>query len=174
MSIDAETNGLWGRPFCIGAQLWEGEELLEQVSYRLPDSLVTDSWVKAHVLPNIKSIPVTHTDYDSFLKSFGQWYLKHRGDDVDVLWHMGHVVEAFLFRELVTRKIIGEFEAPYCPIEVSAYLEMANEQADSVSAYATKHNLVVPESVCAAVHNPLFDATQAYQVWLHLVKYTDA
>jgi hypothetical protein len=212
ISIDAETNGLWGKPFAIAAIIYElktvkclyvanhseyvqaelkfirvlnEEELAPQSSgytecrvlrvpkwvetnkfiARLPDSAITDKWVKANVLPALASLPVTHgTTYD-MLADFAAFYMKHK--DADTLWHMGHVVEAYLFRLLVQNRLIGEWDAPYCPIEVSEHLRQAGEKPDNVDAYAKKIGVTTEYG---NTHNPLYDCEVAARVFFHLKK----
>lgn len=49
---------------------------------------------------------------------------------------MGHIVEANLFKELVSSGYIGEWDAPYTPIEVSALLAVCKYDMDSVDKLA--------------------------------------
>jgi hypothetical protein len=98
------------------------------------------------------------------LLEFSQFYLKHK--DATALWHMGHVVEAFLFRELVRLGFIGQFDAPYTPIDVSNDLRIAGEHADSVDKYAAGYDLVISDY--GTTHNPLYDCEVAAKVWFHL------
>lgn len=57
MSIDAETNGLWGKAFAIAAILYDekGKEI-NKVVYRLPNTSVTNEWVKEKVLPTLENV----------------------------------------------------------------------------------------------------------------------
>ena len=223
MTIDAESNGLWGKPFCIGAQIWEEkitcdvkvtgspehgypggmspkretkiiknvdskelydgnilEKLLvtevkilstkkewikiEEITLRIPDSYVSDNWVKENVLPTLRDINITNAGYEEMLEDFSHWYLENK-ENSTALWHMGHIVESFLFREMNRLGYIGDFEAPYTPIEVSEILRQNGFAADSVDNYAKDHNIKVNY---AATHNPLYDAEVAFRVWADL------
>ena len=181
ISIDAETDGLWGNPFAAAAIVYEDEKETDKICLRLPDSFVKNQWVKENVLPTL-NFPVTnHPDgalahlgevkakqaaYEMFLRSFADFYMKHK--DATVIWHMGHVVEAFLFREMVRFGLIGEWDAPYCPIEVSETLRKAGEKPDSVDAYAKKYNLQISDY--GSTHNPLYDCEVTAKVFFHLEK----
>ncbi|MDD2388096.1 MAG: hypothetical protein PHP52_15080, partial [Bacteroidales bacterium] len=70
-TFDAETNGLWGKAFAIGALVYDeqGTEIARFVG-RLPDTEVTDQWVKDNVLPQITDIPVTYQNYEQLLADF--------------------------------------------------------------------------------------------------------
>lgn len=166
MAIDAETNGLWGNAFCIGAQIWEDGNKISEIALRLPDTFVTNNWVKENVLPELINFPITHNNYKEMLADFATWYLENKEDTI-VLWHMGHVVEAWLFREMVTLGLIGEFEAPYCPIEVSETLRLYGYAPDSVDTYAKDYNITAEY---ASTHNPLYYAEIAFKVWEDIVK----
>lgn len=185
MSIDAETDGLWGQPFSLAGILYNSEtgEEVDKICFRLPNEIVTDTWVKENVLQTL-NFPITHghnnfhdqfielegrleKGYKEMLKDFSLWYLKHK-DESEILWHMGHIVESHLFREMHRLGLIGDWDAPYCPIEVSAYLEMAGESSDSVDSYAKKHNLALKDY--GTTHNPLYDCEVAYKVYRHITK----
>jgi len=183
MSIDAETNGLWGKPFAVAVIVYdqEGKEI-DKVCYRLRNEFVTDDWVKEKVLP-VLDFPVTHVnnlfdtqigkkpqmerEYKEMLKDFAEFYLKYKSE-CEVLWHMGQPVEAFLFRELVRLNLIGAFEAPYTPIELSTILDIEGEKADSPDAYVEKYNLEISEY--GSTHNPLYDCEVAAKVYFDIMK----
>lgn len=186
ISIDAETNGLWGQPFAIAAIVYEKTPKMaqitntscaetqvgwkwveiERIALRLPDSFVTEPWVIENVIPTLTGLEPTHQTYESMLGEFAGWYMANQ-KDATVLYHMGHVVEAFLFRELVRLGYIGQWDAPYLPIDVSNDLRLAGEQADSVDEYAKKYNFAIPTG---STHNPLYDCEVAAKVFFHLNK----
>lgn len=184
MSIDAETDGLWGNPFAIAGIIYDSEtgQEIDKICFRLPNEIITSEWVIKNVLPTL-NFPVTHGDnnfhdqfielegrlekgYKEMLKDFSKWYLKYKNES-EVLWHMGHIVESHLFRELYRLRYIEEFDAPYVPIEVSAYLEIAGESADSVDSYAKKYNLDIKDY--GSTHNPLYDCEVSFKVYKHIL-----
>lgn len=174
LSVDAETDGLWGKSFAIAAIVYDTESgnILNKFTARIPDSFVSNQWVKENVLPTLENnFPVTHETREEMLADFAVFYNKYR-EYVPVLWHMGHVVEAQLFRELVELKLIGEWDAPYCPIEVASILEtIGYEKPDSVDSYAKENNLEISDY--GTTHNPLYDCEVAAKVYIAIYQKTN-
>ena len=167
VSIDAETNGLWGNPFAVAAVVYNEEgEQEDAVIFRCPIEGEIDSWVEENVLPEMEGIEETHNSLTEMLASFGEWWMANK-DGATVVWHMGHVVEAYLFRLLVEGGYIGEWDAPYVPVEVAMLLGAAGEAPDSVDKYMEKYGLIEPILV-GGTHNPLYDALVAAEVFFHL------
>lgn len=168
LSVDAETDGLWGAPFAVGAVAYNngGDEIARYAGRsNVPP---TNPWVLENVSPNLNDINVVG-DTDDLLRDFADFYNHMRSQyGVTVLWHMGHVVEAYLFRLLVEKKLIGEWDAPYVPVEVSAYLQMAGYAPDSVDKYLEANNLHLEFD--GKAHNPLDDCIVAYKVWKHITR----
>jgi len=164
ISIDAETDGLWGDPFATAAIVYKNEQESAKFLARLPSSAVKNEWVKENVLPTVDFDP-THSNLKSMLKDFALFYMKHK-KDAAILWHMGHVVEAYLFRLLVQEQLIGEWDAPYCPIEVSEHLRQAGEKPDSVDAYVKKYGIEVSDY--GSTHNPLYDCEAAARAFFNI------
>ena len=166
LSLDAETDGLWGNPFAIGMIIYEVIEgklrKVEETFWRLPNSVVKNDWVISNVLPTL-DFPVTHESYEEMLKDFSEKYMSEK--NATVIWHMGHIVETHLFRELHRLGFIGDWDAPYVPVEVSALLAVVGEKPDSVDAYAEKHSIEKP---AGSTHNPLYDCEVAAKVFEHL------
>lgn len=167
--VDAETDGLWGLPFAVGAVVYNesGVEIARYVGRS--NVQPTNQWVRENVLPNIQDVPDVGGGTDTLLSDFADFYSSMRDQyDVTVLWHMGHVVEAYLFRLLVEKGFIGEWDAPYVPIEVSAYLQQAGYKPDSVDGYMSANGLSAEYD--GATHNPLYDCIASYRVWEHLTR----
>ena len=114
LSLDVETDGLWGKPLAIGLIIYEviEEKLrkIEEISWRLPNSVVKNEWVISNVLPTL-DFPVTNESYEEMLKDFSEKYMSKK--NATVIWHMGHIVESHLFRELHRLGFIGDWDAPY-------------------------------------------------------------
>lgn len=163
MSLDAETDGLWGTPFSIGAILYaqDGEEISHFYGC-LPTDSITDPWTIQNVVPLIGE--ATHDTYESLISDFSEWYIKNK--DTTIVWHMGHIVEAFLFREMHRLGNIGDLDAPYTPIEVSEVLRQKGYSPDSVDNYVTDKNIHVKKY--SGTHNPLYDAEVAFKAFYHL------
>lgn len=167
LSVDAETDGLWGNPFAIAAIAYDENENEVARFVARSSEKVKNEWVEKNVLPQCENIEVVG-NYLELLTAFANFYNSMREQyEVTTLWHMGHVVEEHLFRELVKNKLIGEWDAPFVPIEVSAYLEMSGERPDSVDTYAQKHDVKL-NIEGLSTHNPLYDCEVAYRVYNHI------
>lgn len=168
LSFDAETNGLWGEAFAIGAILLDaqGREAARFLG-RLSDAVVTDEWVRAHVLPALAAVPVTHLTYLDLLRDFATFYLSHR-HAADVIVHIGVPVEARLLLDAHAAGLIADDEAPFPLIDVAGFLAQAGEDPTSVDLYANAH--AVPRGEFdGAPHHPLFDAAATAAVYRHLL-----
>ncbi len=166
-SFDAETNGLWGQAFAIGALVYDeqGNEI-ERFVGRLPDAEVTDAWVKENVLPKIGDIPVTHDNYDALLAAFAEFYKANKAS-ADVVVHMGFIVEVKILRDLHERGLIGDWDAPYPLYDVSGNLQAAGADPTSVDKFAQEHGLSVGEFT-GGTHNPLYDSAATAVVYRYL------
>jgi hypothetical protein len=167
-SFDAETNGLWGKAFAIGALVYD-ESGIETARFvgRLPDTEVTDDWVRENVLPKIGDIPVTHGKYEALLADFAKFYMTNK-QDADVIVHMGFIVEVKILRDLHVAGLIGDWDAPYPLLDVSGNLQQAGEDPTSVDSYVKKYELSVGEFE-GGTHNPLYDSAVAAVVYRHLL-----
>lgn len=131
------------------------------------NEVITDEWATIHVAPYIGEIPIVGT-LEDLLSDFAQFYLSwaKRGD-VDFLWYGGHVVEAYLFRLLRDRGLIGDFDAPYTPIELTAYLMMIGADPSSVEEYLISQGIELPEGV---VDTPIYDCKISYICYRHILR----
>jgi len=166
-SFDAETDGLWGQAFAIAAVVVDTGTgaVIDQFEARLPDSDVKTAWVRQNILP-VLSAPVTHDNYAAMLKTFAEFYHKHRNQCVFVT-HMGYIVESKIIRDMHDLSLIGDFEAPYPLLDVSGNLEQAGYDPTSVEAYA-RANYIESEFKSVA-HDPLYDADITAKVYCHLL-----
>lgn len=154
-AFDAETDGLWGPIFAIGAVvLDETGAVVSQFFGCLPKSVVTVDWVKENVCLHLPDVP-THADYQSLLADFAKFYLANKAG-TDLVVHMGYIVEARLLRDMHEAGLIGDWDGPYPLFDLASDLRTAGFAADSVDGYITAKGLEVP--VSGATHNPLYDA----------------
>ena len=166
LSFDAETNGLWGRAFSIGAILYspEGKELDRFVG-RCPIEGGVNDWVAENVLPQMEGIPVDRVSYAELLQAFMAWRADHKEGATELV-HMGVPVEARLFIDAHDMGIIGDWDGPYPLVDVCTIPEIG----DSVDGYNAKYGISPdPEQFAGGTHNPLYDsaaAAAAYQHWL--------
>ena len=179
LSIDAETNGLYGQIFAIGG-IYKDTISGEEIRYSKRVSIVEDvnPWVAENVLPHVQDIEQLDKTVDddvygvekTLLKDFRDFYLeckKKTGNNFDllVIGHMVCPVEANLFIKMKNYELIGDFEGPFPLHDVASMLLMAGENTTSVDIYVEKHKL---ENTEGSIHNPLFDCEQALKVFIHL------
>lgn len=164
MSVDAESDGLYGPIIAIAAVIYREDGTEIRRFCGKSDVKLSNQWVQENVVPFLGDIPsLGHV----LLDEFADFYNKAREQcDVTVLWHMGYVVEGFLFRTLVEDGCIGEWDAPYTPIEVSSYLAMAGYAPDSVEDYLKVKGIKVESE--GSRHNPIFDCIAAYKAYVEL------
>ena len=168
-SFDAETNGLWGQAFAIGALVYDenGTEIDRFVG-RCPIEGETDKWVAENVLPEMTDIPVTHQNYTELMASFAKFYLANK-QDADVIVHMGVPVESKVLIDMHSAGLIGDWDGPFPLHDVSGNLQQAGEDPTSVDKYVQKHNLSVGQFE-GGTHNPLYDSAAAAVVYHHLAE----
>lgn len=147
-SFDAETNGLWGQAFAIAAVCEDGSKFIG----RCPIEGDVNPWVRDNVLPQMEGIKITHSDYKSLLSDFMKFYLQKK-EDRTILVHMGLPVEAKLFLDAHEMGIIGDWDAPYPLVDISAIPEINT----SVDSYNKNLGIEVPEME-GGTHNPLYDS----------------
>lgn len=183
ISIDCESDGLWGEVFMIGVSVLDmyGNEIENTLfSYKGYENDIKNQWVKDNVIPVITlpepgvhtqegEVPLIHVQPDTrykMLQAFSLVWLSE-WKSLTTIWHMGHVVESGFFKELHDGGYIGDWDAPYTPVEVSAFLKWTGHAPDSVDNYAEKYGLKIEGST----HDPLFDARVAAKVYFHVVQH---
>lgn len=166
LSFDAETNGLWGQAFAIGAILYgsDGQEAASFIG-RCPIKESVDPWVEENVLPQLEGVPVEYSSYEELLRAFMAWRAAHRGGATEIV-HMGVPVEARLFLDAHQMGIIGDWDGPYPLVDVATIPEVG----DSVDSYNAAHG-ISPDAAefAGGTHNPLYDSAAtavAYRHWL--------
>lgn len=182
ISIDCETNGLWGKPYAVAMVVYHNGQPTDTFCLSCPIEGELDAWL----IQNPSLVTVTNsevTTYDEMMRLAAEFYHFHstRNDDGEVveawgnpdhnttpvLYHCGMVVEGGFFRTLREMELIGAFDAPMAPIEVADFLRSAGENPASVDGYIAKHGLA---TAAGEMHNPLYDAIQAATAYLHLIE----
>lgn len=163
-SFDAETNGLWGNAFSIGAVLWENGKETKTWVGRCPIKESLNPWVADNVIPQIQDIKITHDSYEPMLKSFSEFYLKNK-QDADIIVHMGVPVESQVIRDMHRLGFIGDWDAPFPLIDISGNLKQAGFDPTSVDAYNTSHGIAIQGNA----HNPLYDSRAAVKCYYSLM-----
>lgn len=168
LSLDVESNGLWGNPISIGFTIEENGKVIDKKEACCLNNLDNASdWVKDNVIePLLDRKDVTKlSSYKELLKWFADEYMKYK-DTHTVIYHMGHIVESNLFKELINHKFIGEWDAPYTPVEVSVLLQLCGYSPDSVDYLVNKNLISKPDN--SDVHQALYDAEVAGKAYWYL------
>lgn len=160
LSLDAETNGLWGTAFQIAAVLYDHGTVIT-FNGQCPIECEINPWVKDNVLPYVDG--VMYRSYYLLLKDFMEWYKAHK-EDADVIVHVGLPVEARLFIDAHNYGFIGDWDAPFPLIDISAIPEIGT----SVDNYNKKHSIKVPYK--GNIHNALYDSWAALVAYLNTKK----
>lgn len=169
-SVDAESNGLHGQPFAIGAVVVDDDGGEVGFLGRCPVSGPVDPWVAEHVLPVLEGLPETYGTYEALLAGF-HGFLLDEAFELPVVAHVSWPVEARLFADLyrATEEDSDPEDAsvmPYPLHDVASMLWLAGEDPKSVDAYLAKHGLPRPPG---SPHHPLYDARAAERAARHLL-----
>lgn len=158
MSLDVESNGLWGNPISIGFTIEENGKVLRKTEACFIDQNENyDEWITTNVINPLKeNKKVLHlTRYLDLLKWFANEYNQYK-DDYTVVYHQGHIVESNLFKELINNNLIGIWDAPYTPIEMSTILLVNGFKPDSVDNLVEQGLIQKPSE--SQSHQALYDA----------------
>lgn len=169
LSLDAETNGLWGGAFAIGAVIYKDGKEIRTFYGRCPIEGEVNSWVEGNVLPQMVDMPETAKNYVELLKQFADFYLAEK-ENADIIVHMGVPVEAKVFLDMHTLGIIGDWDAPYPLIDIAGNLLQAGFDPTSVDQYNKDHGITVPTPEPGGTHNPLYDSRAAALCYIDLMK----
>lgn len=167
-SYDAETNGLWGQSFSIGAIVTDenGIELSRFVG-RCPIEGSVNTWVADNVLPQMAGIPENYPSYRAMLEGFVAFWMAHKEEVSETVTHMGMIVESKIWRDAHDMGIIGDWDAPYITVDVCSFSQVG----DSVDTYAKEHGIQIdPKNFAGGTHNPLYDAAVALAVLVDVRK----
>jgi DNA polymerase III epsilon subunit-like protein len=164
ISFDAETNGLWGEAFSIAAILYKNGKEEKKFLGRCPINGQVNPFVEKNILPQMKSIAITHNSYSSMLEDFCKFYLAEK-ENAQVIVHMGLPVEARLFIDAHNMGFIGDWDAPYPLIDISVFPQIGT----SVDSYNEKFGISVPD-FDGGTHNPLYDSAAAAEAYIHYLK----
>lgn len=165
-SVDAEVDGLYGRVFAIAVTVREDGQAVARFEGRIPDSAVTDGWVKDNVLPALQDMTVTHSSSDELEEAFWAFWMAQK-EGATVIAHCGSPVESGLFRRCVERKLDErQWNGPYPAIhDVATLLLVIGANQESVDSYNKENGISVPFSGVA--HHPMYDAAAAAVAWEH-------
>jgi hypothetical protein len=160
-SFDAETNGLYGEVWAVGAVLLgaartEAGMFPVTFSGQLDPSVVTDPWTREHVVP-VVDLPRYETRVE-LLDTFWAFWLAHR-TGADCVGDFAAPVEAGLFRACVELDVAGrQWNGPY-PLHELGTLLLARGLDPELDRreFAGRLDLVA--------HDPLADAMAQALCW---------
>jgi hypothetical protein len=150
--FDAESNGLHGEAFAVGAVVLDREgNLLSTFAVRAPDPDPLDPWVREHVMPALATMPVTHATAREMREVFWLWLRGEIALGSLIVADCGWPVETGLLSACVADDAEGRcFRGPYPMHEAATFLEAAG--LDPLGSYASE---LYPE---ARPHHPVDDA----------------
>lgn len=168
LSIDAETNGLYGEAFCLAMIVTEECGLLDQFVARCPIDHPIDPWVRDNVLPAVQGIPETHASYREMLEAGWKFYCRHKAG-ANVIAHVAHPVETKVFRDMVEMDLTSrQWEGPFPLLDVATMLRQQMFDPASVDEFLRRKCLAVPFD--GGTHHPLYDAWAAEVAFRELMK----
>lgn len=128
-SVDAETNGLYGSHWAIGAVVLDEQgETVDQFAGQIdPAVWVDDPWVAENIVP-VVDLPRYDTN-QALLEAFWAFWIEHRESTLAVA-DFGTPVEASLFRQCIQVDDSRTFLGPYPLHELGTALLLAGVDVD--------------------------------------------
>ena len=158
-SVDAETNGLWGQIFAIGACV--GDKIFYE---RCPIDGNVNTFVQENIIPVLKNMPETCANEDELLKKFAQFYMENK-EGANVVTHVGFPVETGLFHKLHEKNFIGDWDAPFPIYDISTMLLMVGENPTEQEEFKQKVGIEVDGNS----HDPLYDARVTARIFQYIL-----
>lgn len=168
-SVDAESLGLYGTPFAVGAVVIEKATEKEVANFygRCPVEILPDyspehsslEWLTKNVIPHLG--PVTHETTNELYNAFWTFYTTWRSQ-CDIVGDCLYPVEANLFMHCVKCGDPSEnrqWKAPYPFHELATKMMLKGK--DPNKTYSRLENEL-------PVHNAIADARQSARLWLWL------
>ena len=160
-SFDAETDGLYGKAWAIGAVVLDEQGVgSARFAGQLRPDVVSDPWVREHIVP-VVDLPL-HKTRENLLDRFWGFWMEHK-DGATCLADFGAPVEAGLFRACVELDPPGRtWEGPYPMHELGTALLLNGIDVDvNRREMAGRDDLVQ--------HDPVDDAIAAALCWRKIV-----
>jgi len=122
LSIDAETDGLYGETFAIGAAVISaGGEVLDTFAGKAEEGRVESAWVRENSLSHLSDLPAFDTR-EQLRDAFWAFYLQWRERCV-IVADVPYPVEAGLLRQCVMKDLPErEFLGPFPLIDLASVL----------------------------------------------------
>lgn len=154
-SVDAESDGLYGDIWAIGAVVWQDGKIVDtfarQVSYE-PE----DEWVLKNIWP---LLDLPKSGKGKMREDFWAFWLKHKEGTI-CLSDFGAPVEAYLFRRCIGDDLAErKWQGPYPMHELGTALYLAGVDPDV-------DRIAFSGITDAVKHNPVDDARVSLACWL--------
>jgi hypothetical protein len=155
LSFDAESNGLHGEVFAVGAVVLRDDGTDAETFFaRCSVPAACDPWVFENVLPALAATPRTHETPRAMRDAFWQWLMARQSESVVVV-DCGWPVEAGLLSACVADDPSRAMKGPY-PLHEAASLLLAAGM-DPMASYAER--VLSPEALRThRTHHPVDDA----------------
>lgn len=156
-SVDAETDGLYGEVWAIGATVLEaGKPIRHRFGAQIDRAVVTDEWTRTNVVP-VVDLP-RFSSREDLLNGFWAFWLTHKSG-ADCIADVGDPVESGLFRACVELDIEARrWEGPYPRHELATALLMAGVDPDVDRRVFCGRSDLVP-------HDPVDDSLASALCW---------
>ena len=149
-SFDAETDGLYGEAFAIGA-VWMDEDgrILEKFAGQCIAPGIASEWVRENCLPHLVRLP-EYPSRAALREAFWQFYMHCREGSV-IIADVPYPVEAQLLRTCVEENLEERcFQGPYPLVDVASMLFARGLDPDTDRQEFSGYT--------GSAHNPLDDA----------------
>lgn len=148
--VDAETDGLMGPVWAIGAVVMNGAGQVEaSFAGQLDTSVVTNEWVQAHVVPYVQDLP-KYQSREELFNAFWEFWMTWKNHTT--AWaDCGHPVESGLFRACAEHNRTRDFQGPFPLHEVATLLWSIGINPDTNRIELSGLQGLIP-------HNPVDDA----------------
>ncbi|MFZ5985762.1 MAG: hypothetical protein ACOYWZ_01370 [Bacillota bacterium] len=162
-SFDAESDGLYGDIFAIGAAVIDSNgNIIDTFSGAAEIEAVSDQWTIQNVVGKLDSLPIFNSRRE-LRDAFWSFWMKYR-EKSTALCDNGIPVEAFLFRQCVGDNLEErKFLAPYPLLDVASLLHLKGIDNDTSRMSLSGYN--------GNPHNPLDDAIASALCWVKLLSY---
>lgn len=156
-SFDAETDGLYGKVWAIGAVVFESSIEVARFEGQISPDELENEWVRESIVPYV-NLPM----FENALllrEAFWNFWMTHKQGAVCIA-DFGSPVESGLFRKCVEDELqTRQWDGPYPLHEVATMLFAANVDPDI-------DRLAFTEMQGMVKHNPVHDAVVSAATWI--------
>lgn len=166
ISLDVETDGLYGDGFAVGAYVFENGREIDRFVGIAEIERIQDPWVLENVVYALKNIPVYSSRLD-LRNNFWNFWTKNK-DQAIIISDYGSPVESYFFRKCIEDDIKNrQWLGPYPLHEVATMLLSKGIDPD-INRIEYVHNLL---SHTPKKHHPLDDALVSLLTWVQCQGY---